>query len=186
MEANPVKILVLYGSTRRGGNSDQLAGRLVAGLPRTEVYLSEKQIKPIVDQRHDPQGFTPVDDDYDAIVQQVLEHDVLLFATPLYWYGMSAPMKLFVDRWSQSLRDKRYDFKAALRQKRAFVVVTGGDNPRIKGLPLIQQFTYIFDFVGMPFAGYVIGEGNKPGDVLLDERALDEVRWLRNSLQSMP
>jgi multimeric flavodoxin WrbA len=119
-------------------------------------------------------------------VEQVLAHDVLVFATPLYWYGMSGPMKLFVDRWSQSLRDKRYDFKAALRQKRAFVVITGGDNPRIKGLPLVHQFAYIFDFVGMDFAGHVIGEGNKPGDVLLDQRALGEVDSLRARLLTMP
>ncbi|RNB82964.1 flavodoxin family protein [Brevibacillus nitrificans] len=169
-----MKILVLQGSSRENGNTEQLSQLVLNGIPHTQIHLREKNIRAIHDQRHDPEGFTAVDDDYDAIVEAVLEHDVIVFATPIYWYGMSGFMKDFVDRWSQSLRDKRYSFKQALVQKQAFVITTGGDDPRVKGLPLIQQFQYIFGFVGMPFAGYIIGEGNKPGDVLQDKRAVAE------------
>ncbi|MDR7317802.1 flavodoxin family protein [Brevibacillus nitrificans] len=169
-----MKILVLQGSSRENGNTEQLSQLVLKGIPHTQIHLREKNIRAIHDQRHDPEGFTAVDDDYDAIVEAVLEHDVIIFATPIYWYGMSGFMKDFVDRWSQSLRDKRYSFKQALAQKQAFVITTGGDDPRVKGLPLIQQFQYIFGFVGMPFAGYIIGEGNKPGDVLQDKRAVAE------------
>ncbi|MED1950446.1 flavodoxin family protein [Brevibacillus centrosporus] len=169
-----MKILVLQGSSRENGNTEQLSQLVLQGIPHTQIHLREKNIRAIHDQRHDPEGFTAVDDDYDAIVEAVLEHDVIVFATPIYWYGMSGFMKDFVDRWSQSLRDKRYSFKQALAQKQAFVITTGGDDPRVKGLPLIQQFQYIFGFVGMPFAGYIIGEGNKPGDVLSDKRAVAE------------
>ncbi|GED34144.1 flavodoxin family protein [Brevibacillus centrosporus] len=169
-----MKILVLQGSSRENGNTEQLSQLVLQGIPHTQIHLREKNIRAIHDQRHDPEGFTAVDDDYDAIVEAVLEHDVIVFATPIYWYGMSGFMKDFVDRWSQSLRDKRYSFKQALAQKQAFVITTGGDDPRVKGLPLIQQFQYIFGFVGMPFAGYIIGEGNKPGDVLQDKRAVAE------------
>lgn len=169
-----MKILVLQGSSRENGNTEQLSQLVLQGIPYTQIHLREKNIRAIHDQRHDPEGFTAVDDDYDAIVEAVLEHDVIVFATPIYWYGMSGFMKDFVDRWSQSLRDKRYSFKQALAQKQAFVITTGGDDPRVKGLPLIQQFQYIFGFVGMPFAGYIIGEGNKPGDVLSDKRAVAE------------
>ncbi|WP_411503429.1 flavodoxin family protein [Brevibacillus centrosporus] len=169
-----MKILVLQGSSRENGNTEQLSQLVLQGIPHTQIHLREKNIRAIHDQRHDPEGFTAVDDDYDAIVEAVLEHDVIVFATPIYWYGMSGFMKDFVDRWSQSLRDKRYSFKQALAQKQGFVITTGGDDPRVKGLPLIQQFQYIFGFVGMPFAGYIIGEGNKPGDVLSDKRAVAE------------
>lgn len=179
-----MKVLALYGSSRRDGNSEILADRLVEGLDATRIYLAEQTISPIDDGRHAPGGFLPVDDDYDAIVEQVLAHDLLVFATPIYWYGMSGQMKLFVDRWSQSLREKRYDFKGSLAAKQAYVVLAGGDEPRIKGLPLVQQFHYIFDFVKMRFAGYVIGEGNKPGEVLQDGRALDEAGRLNALLRA--
>jgi multimeric flavodoxin WrbA len=147
------------------------------------MYLADQRILPIDDRRHDPAGFQNVDDDYDKIIEQVFAHDVLIFSTPLYWYGMSGPMKNFVDRWSQSLRDKRFDFKSAMRQKQAYVVVVGGDQPRIKGLPLIQQFQYIFDFMQMEFGGFIIGEGNRPGDIMHDQRALVEADVMNQRLK---
>lgn len=174
-----MKILVLYGSSRRHGNSEALADHLTREMNATRIYLAEKQITPIVDKRHDPEGFSPVDDDHDEIIRQMLAHDVIVFATPLYWYGMSAQMKLFIDRWSHSLRDKRYEFKAGMAGKKAYVVIAGGDNPRIKGLPLVQQFNYICDFMGMEFAGYVLGKGGKPREVLNDERALQDAEQVR-------
>jgi multimeric flavodoxin WrbA len=179
-----MRVFAMYGSSRRNGNSDLLTDRVLDGIPCTRLYLSDVHIQPIVDKRHSPEGFGWVDDDYDRIITQVLGHDILVFGAPIYWYGMPAPMKLFFDRWSQSLRDKRFDFKSEMSRKQAYVVLTGGDQPRIKGLPLIQQFKYIFDFVGMPFAGYVIGQGDKPGSVLQDERALDEAAFLNRQLRA--
>jgi multimeric flavodoxin WrbA len=178
-----MKILALYGSSRPNGNSEKLAETAFEGLEITHVYLRDRNIQPIVDQRHEEGGFQPVDDDYDVTIQQVLEHDTLVFVTPLYWYGMSGTMKNFVDRWSQSLRDSRYKFKEEMSKKKAYVIVTGGDNPRIKALPLIQQFQYIFDFMGMEFAGYVIGKGSKPDDILQDKRALKDAEALNEQLQ---
>lgn len=179
-----MKILVLHGSSREGGNTEQLTNLALEGVPHTSIYLREKEIRAIHDQRHDPDGFSPVADDYDQVVEAVLSHDFLIFSTPIYWYGMSGHMKNFVDRWSQSLRDKRYAFKDTLAQKRAYVITTGGDQPRLKGLPLIQQFQYIFSFVGMPYEGYIIGEGNKPGDILGDKRAVEDAKVFNEWLKS--
>jgi len=47
---------------------------------------------------------------------------------------------------------------------------------------LIQQFQYIFDFMGIEFAGYILGNGNKPGEVLQDEAALFAATQLRKLL----
>jgi multimeric flavodoxin WrbA len=179
-----MKILVLQGSSRENGNTEQLTSLALEGIPHTTIRLREKRIEPILDQRHEPGGFTAIDDDYDAVIDEVLAHDIIVFATPIYWYGMSGYMKDFVDRWSQSLRDKRYAFKEALGQKQAYVITTGGDEPTIKGLPLIQQFQYIFSFVGMPFAGYIIGEGNKPGEILQDEKAVADAKRLGERLKT--
>ncbi|MDQ0243538.1 multimeric flavodoxin WrbA [Bacillus fengqiuensis] len=180
-----MKILALYGSSRPNGNSEKLAETAFEGLEVTHVYLRDRNIKPIIDQRHEEGGFQPVDDDYDVTVEQVLEHDLLIFITPLYWYGMSGLMKNFVDRWSQSLRDTRYRFKEEMGKKTAYVIVTGGDNPRIKALPLIQQFQYIFDFMGMKFAGYLIGKGSQPDDILQDQQALAQAAMLSEQLRSI-
>ena len=92
-------------------------------------------------------------------------------------------MKNFIDRWSQTLRDPKYpDFKSKMASKKAYVIAVGGDDPYIKGLPLIQQFQYIFDFMGIEFVGYILGNGNKPGEVLQDEAALFAATQLRKLL----
>ncbi|WP_340673604.1 flavodoxin family protein [Brevibacillus agri] len=179
-----MNILVLHGSSRDGGNTEQLTNLALEGIEHTSIRLREKNILPIHDQRHAEGGFTTVADDYDEVTEAVLAHDFLIFATPIYWYGMSGHMKNYVDRWSQSLRDKRYAFKESLGQKQAYVIATGGDQPRLKGLPLIQQFQYVFSFVEMPYAGYIIGEGNKPGDVLADARAVAEAQQLNAWLKA--
>ncbi|WMT20777.1 flavodoxin family protein [Parageobacillus toebii] len=171
------KILVLNGSSRENGNTEQLTDVILEGVSSTRINIRDFLIQPIVDKRHDPEGFTTVADDYDQIIELVHQHDVLIFATPIYWYGMSGHMKQFIDRWSQSLRDTRFSFKEEMKKKKAFVIICGGDNPCIKGLPLIQQFQYIFQFMGIEYIGYVIGEGNAPGDVLRDERAIGQAKY---------
>ncbi|WHX49661.1 flavodoxin family protein [Paenibacillus woosongensis] len=178
-----MRIAVLHGSTREEGNTEALTEIVLDGLERTDIYLRGKTIRPIHDQRHEEGGFDPVDDDYDGIVQDVLEHDILVFTTPVYWYGPSGILKNFIDRWSQSLRDTRYNFKEAMAKKKAYVIVVGGDNPRIKALPLIQMLKYTFDFVGMPLEGYVIGKASRPGDIKGDSRALAEAQWLNRELK---
>lgn len=105
----------------------------------------------------------------------------LLFFLP--WYSMSATMKLFIDRWSQTFRDADYpQFKEIMADKKAYVIAVGGDSPSIKGLPLIQQFNYIFEFMGITFSGYIIGEGNKPVDILHDENAVHAATQLNKVL----
>ena len=178
-----MKILALLGSTRENGNSEYLTKRMLEGTDHTMVSLADKHINSIVDERHSEEGFSPVEDDYEELLELLLRHDVLVFSTPLYWYGMSGPMKNFFDRWSQYLRDEQLNLKEELAKKKAYVIVTGGSSAKIKGLPLIQQFSYIFEFVNMEFVDYVIGSGVKPGEVKEDQLALDKIAKWRSEFQ---
>ncbi|WP_019635418.1 flavodoxin family protein [Paenibacillus fonticola] len=180
-----MSIAVLHGSTRTGGNTEHLTGIALDGIAHTDIFLREKTILPIHDQRHDEGGFDPVDDDYEHVIEEVLKHDILVFAMPVYWYGAPGIVKNFFDRWSQSLRNSRYDFKAAMAEKKAYVIVVGGDSPRIKAMPLIQQLKYTFDFVGMPLEGYVIGKASRPGEMTYDQRSLTDAKWLNQELKQV-
>ncbi|MEH7342927.1 flavodoxin family protein [Bacillus sp. JJ1532] len=177
-------IAVIYGGSRPNGNTETLTKLATQGLVVEEIYLKEYLIEPILDKRHAEEGFPEVNDDYNVVIDRILPHDILLFSTPIYWYSMSGIMKNFIDRWSQTLRDTKYpDFKKQMSQKRAYVIAVGGDQPYIKGLPMIQQFQHIFDFVGTTFEGYIIGEGNRPGDIAQDLKALYAAEQLRKKLQ---
>ncbi len=179
-----MKILALLGSTRQNGNSQYLTEKMLEGTNHTMVSLSDKQINSIRDERHAEGGFNPVDDDYKELLDLLITHDTLIFSTPLYWYGMSGPMKNFFDRWSQYLRDENMNLKEELAKKKAYVVVTGGSSAKVKGLPLIQQFSYIFDFVNMEFVDYLIGSGVKPGEVREDRLALEKAEQWRKEFQA--
>lgn len=181
-----MNITVFFGSSRNNGNSELLAKEVVKGFSYEEIRLQNLNIVPIEDKRHDLNGFSIQDDDYDFIIHQILKSDVLIFSTPIYWYSMSGTMKVMIDRFSQAIRDERFpNFKEHLQHVKVIVLAVGGDEPRIKGLPMIQQFQYIFDFLGMSFDQYLIAEGNRPGDVLLDEKAMNESKLLNKWLHQL-
>lgn len=178
-------IAVIYGGTRKESNTEILAENIVRGISAERIYLRNYNIQPIEDLRHAEGGFHPINDDYNSIIDRIMSNNILLFVTPIYWYSMSGIMKNFIDRWSQTLRDARYPgFKEALEIKKAFVIAAGGDQPHFKGLPMIQQFQYIFDFIGISFEGYIIGNGNKPGDIHEDKEAQCAAAELNKKLQT--
>lgn len=177
-------IAVIYGATRKNGNSEILTDYATQGIASEKIHLRDYSIQPIIDMRHSREGFPDINDDYNFIIDRILPHDILIFSTPIYWYSMSGIMKNFIDRWSQTLRDSKYaDFKNQMASKKAFVIAVGGDEPYIKGLPMIQQFKYIFDFLGIEFTGYIIGKGNKPKDIYQDAEALFKAEQLRELLK---
>ncbi|MBM7553467.1 flavodoxin family protein [Thalassobacillus pellis] len=179
-----MKVAVIYGSTRENGNTEALTEKALEGISADRIFLKDYQIKNITDQRHEPGGFDKVVDDYDKIIETVLKADVLIFATPIYWYGMASPMKTFVDRWSQTLKDARYpNFKESMGKKAAYILAVGGDDPRTKGIPLVEQFKYICAFIGMNYQGHILGEGGKPEEILNDVDALEEARKLNEKLK---
>jgi len=177
-------MFIIHGSSRENGNTEQLTKMIAEGISVSEVQLRTKNIRPINDQRHAELGFQPVDDDYEQISKEMLEHDTIIFSTPLYWYGMSGHMKNFIDRWSQSLRDKELNFAEKMKTKKMYVVIVGGDNPSLKALPLILQFKHIFEFVGASFEGYIIGKANSPGDIRLDSNTIQQANTLNLKLKN--
>ncbi len=180
-----MNITAFIGSSREQSNSEQLTDIVLQGVPHEKLYIKDLHIEPIHDLRHDENGFQVVADDYDQVIQAILTSDVVVFATPIYWYSMSGIMKNMVDRFSQAIRDERYpELKEKLKTTQAIVLAVGGDAPHVKGLPMIQQFQYIFDFLNMPFSSYIIGEGNKPGDITNDERALAQAAILNKELKA--
>ena len=98
------KVLVISTSPRKGGNSDTLAeefarGAREAGNDVEKITLYDKTI-----------GFCKgclacqrtkrcvIRDDADTIARKMMTADVIVFATPVYYYGMCGQMKTMLDR----------------------------------------------------------------------------------------
>lgn len=98
------KVIVISTSLRMGSNSDMLAnqfaeGARTAGHKVTKITLADKDIAfcrgCLACQKL---GRCVINDDANAIMQQVLEADVVCWATPIYYYEMSGQMKVLIDR----------------------------------------------------------------------------------------
>ncbi|GEK33514.1 flavodoxin family protein [Kurthia sibirica] len=178
-----MSILVLYGGNRPKSNTEFLTKKVIENMDVEEIYLKDYLIEPIMDHRHAAGGFPAVADDYSEILERMLTHDTIIFSTPIYWYSMTGIMKNFIDRWSQTLKDSHYPhFKNQMADKSTYVITVGGDQPHIKGLPMIEQFQHIFDFMGSHFAGYIIGEANLPLGIKEDANALFQAKQLNHKL----
>lgn len=111
-------IAAICGSSRENGNTEELMNRLVDGLDADKIFLRNYHIQPVSDYRHSNTAPFYPDDDYRDLISRVLEKDILVFATPIYWYGMSGLMKNFIDRWSQTLIEHgRSAFKQQMAKK---------------------------------------------------------------------
>lgn len=98
------KVIVISTSLRVGSNSDMLAdkfteGALHAGHDVEKISLAGKNISfcrgCLACQKL---GRCVIDDDANDIMQKVLNADVVVWATPIYYYEMSGQMKVMIDR----------------------------------------------------------------------------------------
>ena len=99
------KVLILSSSPRRGGNSDTLCnefmrGAIESGNEAEKVFLRDKTI-------HYCTGCStcslhgkpcPQKDDAAGVIGKMVEADVIVMATPVYFYTLSAQMKTLIDR----------------------------------------------------------------------------------------
>lgn len=182
-------ITCLFGSSRIDGNSMIAIKCLMKGLEYDFVNLYSKNIKKVIDNRHNNSNanipFSFHEDDYDSILESVISSDTIIFSTPLYWYSMSSALKLFIDRWTETLRDNKIkNFKEVMSKKKYIVVIIGGDEPETKSLPLVNQFKYIFEFMNVKNYQFIIGEAVKPFDILKDKTFLDELRKINTFLST--
>lgn len=176
-------ITCLYSSSRNEGNSYLAMKYLLEGVNYKFINLYMSDIDKVIDNRHTINQLNHYDD-YDAIVETVRKSETIIFSTPLYWYSMSSSLKLFIDRWSETLRDNKVkDFKKEMSQKRFIVVIIGGDSPMIKSQPLINQFKYIFEFMNISNYEFIVGEGNRPKDILKDKDFINRLIEVNKSLK---
>lgn len=110
------KVIVISTSLRRGSNSDILADEFVkgasdAGNQVEKISLEGKSIsfcKGCLACQNS--GRCVIDDDANAIAEKVLNADVVVWATPIYYYEMSGQMKTLIDRMN-SMYPKDYRFR---------------------------------------------------------------------------
>ena len=136
------KTIAIIGSSRRNGNTRQLIDLIAKELAIEVIDISAKTISPY-DYEHKNS-----EDDFLPIINQLLKYDNIIFASPVYWYAMSAQMKTFIDRFSDLLSvEALKDQGRALRGKVGYVVSTSINAEA--GDSFLDSFTNTFTYLGM-------------------------------------
>jgi multimeric flavodoxin WrbA len=111
--------IALFASSRRNGNTGRLMDRIATELQIEVVDLTEKSISPF-DYEHRNRN-----DDFEPLISHVLGFEQIIFASPVYWYAVAGPMKIFIDRLSDLLDlPDLLEHGLALRSKTAHIVCT--------------------------------------------------------------
>jgi multimeric flavodoxin WrbA len=164
------KVLIIKGSPREFGNSATLAKRVFKGAQETgaeveSVYLHSLDIRPcdVCDLCQENGGQCVIEDDMQALYPKIEQADAIIFATPIYWFTISAQMKLFIDRWyAMEFNDDKPS-----RYKQIGIVLTYGDTDlhTSGGINAIHTFESMFRYLRGKIMGVVHGTANKIGDM---------------------
>lgn len=114
-----MKILIISSSPRKGGNSDVLCDQFAKGATENgheieKISLQEKKISPCIAcygcmKDH----ICSINDDMSDIFSKLAGTDVIVLSSPVYFYSLTAQMKIFIDRCLVNykiLKDKKFYF----------------------------------------------------------------------------
>lgn len=96
-------VLVLSGSPRKGGNSDILCDEFVRGAKESgndveKIFISNKEINYCEGCYACSNGICKHDDDMAEILEKMIAADIIVLASPVYFYTLDAQIKTLIDR----------------------------------------------------------------------------------------
>ncbi|HNW86363.1 MAG TPA: flavodoxin family protein [Candidatus Limiplasma sp.] len=160
-----MRITVLVGSPRKGGNTETLADALIAGARSAGAEVVKftvrgKKIAPCVNcdycQTHDR---CAIDDDMPEVYTLLSNTDALVFASPVYFYNLSAQLKALIDRLYNPVR-ARFPIRYT-----ALLSVCADDTQRAFD-PMRATIAAIEDYLGWKRLGEVtVDHLEKKGDI---------------------
>ncbi len=157
-----MKITVLTGSPRRNGNTNHLAGQFIKGATEAghEVYrfdcAGHKVAGCMGCNACGMNGECVLKDDFDELRPHLLEADMVVFATPMYYFGFSSQLKSVIDRF-YALNGR---IKGAPKQS-AFLMAYANTAPQ-EAEPMVSHYKTLLNYLGWQDRGMVIAPGMWP------------------------
>jgi len=142
-----MKRIIIQGSSRSKGNTNKVVRLLMKELEFDVVDLSLKKIG------YFDYEFKNQTDDFLSIIKKIAEeYELIVFATPVYWYSMSGMMKTFFDRLSDCLRVEK-ETGRKFRGKNMAVISCGSDEIETEGF--FTPFRRSAEYLGMTYIGNI-------------------------------
>ena len=142
------KTAILIGSSRSNGNTTKVVNYFIDKCRNCKVFdLNNYKIG------YYDYEFKNANDDFFQLYNELLKFDTLVFATPIYWYTMSAQMKTFFDRISDMLQGDNKMYGRQLKGKSMAVVSCGSDDIIFEGFDM--PFRQSANYLNMKYIGHV-------------------------------
>lgn len=153
-----MKILVITGSPRKNGNSNTLADNFIkgaqdAGHSVVRFDSAFKNVHPcIACDKCGMNGQCVFKDDFEFVKENIVGADVVVFATPMYYFGISAQIKAVIDRF--------YAINGQISvPKKAVLLMTYADTSAKEAQPIISHYETMISYLKWSDAGKVIAPG---------------------------
>ena len=161
-----MNILILSGSPRKGGNTDLLVEAFVKGASQKHhvevVSVRDYKVNPCMGCNacfKNKDKTCAQKDDMPLIYEKMSQADMLVIASPVYFYGLSAQLKTVIDRFHNPIRDT---FRI---KKMALLLVGAATLPELFD-SILAQYQLCLNFFKLEDIGRVLVRGVKDkGDI---------------------
>jgi len=179
------RIVALYGSPRRNGNTATLLSQAIrgardAGAEVESIVLRDKRISPCLEIYGCKEaGECAIRDDFQEVRDRMLAADGLIIATPVFFYTVSAHLKLLMDR-CQSLWVKKYwidqtPYAQWTPRRKALVIAAGATRGKKLFDGLLLTMKYFLDVFDAEVADSLLFRGlDFEGDALAHPEFLEQ------------
>jgi multimeric flavodoxin WrbA len=174
------KVMIAVGSPRKRGNSSTLAAKVAAGAKAggahvETFYLHGMNIKPCTacgGCRKKVHVDCVIKDDMQILYPKLRSADVIVIASPIYWFTVSAQTKLFMDRWYGLGGDQGY----ALAGKKFAILLSYADaDPFSSGaVNALRTFQDAVRFIEADIVGMAYGSASKAGEIRKNKALMEE------------
>jgi multimeric flavodoxin WrbA len=181
MSGNQKRVLAVVGSPRKGGNTDILVDEILAGASEAgaaveKVRLTDLEIAPCkACSACRATGECVQKDDMREMFEKMKASDIWVLGTPVYWWGPSAQLKAFVDRWYGKADET--GTKEIFNGRRVILAVPLGDTDPKTARHVVGMFEDSLDYVGAQLFASILAPGAYDmGDVRKEKHVLEKAR----------
>lgn len=154
-----MNIVVLTGSPRRNGNTNYLTEQFIAGAEENghKVFrfdcASHKVAGCLACNHCDMDGDCVYNDDFAIVRPHLIDADMVVFVTPMYYFGFSSQIKSVIDRFYAINEKIKGSYK-----KTAFIMAYA-DTSEKDAEAMISQYRLMADYLGWEDVGTVVAPG---------------------------
>ena len=156
------KVVGIVGSPRSGGNTDTIVDEILKGAKESgaeteKILLNKLEINPCDGCNacfKSKNGACKYEDDFSAVKRKMEESNVWIIGTPVYWWGPTAILKAFIDRWYQHNIKKEF-----FREKIMILVIAAGGGSLSYSRHIVGMMEDIARYVGISLKDKIICTG---------------------------